>query len=104
VATPETPELDKLKKINASGDNKTIGAFLEWAGENGYRLTKTVEYTDVRHSLYNDDAYEVPIEVQEPVGTEEVLAAYFGIDMDKVSAEKDALYEALVAQTQPSKD
>jgi hypothetical protein len=100
----DTPELDKLKKINDSGDNNTIGAFLEWAGENGYRLTRTVTYTDQRTSLFNDDTYEVPVEVQEPVGTEAVLIHYFEIDMDKVSAEKDALYEELIAQNQKGND
>lgn len=102
MPAPETPELDKLKKINDSGDNTTIAAFLEWAGENGYRLTRTVEYTDSYTSLVNGDTIEYPVDVQEPVGTEAVLAEYFKIDMDKVSAEKDAVFAALQAAREES--
>lgn len=92
---PETPELDKLRRINKSGDNETIGQFLEWAGENGYHLTKTVKYTDTRESLISGKPYEVEVEAEQPVGIEEVLYAFFGLDAAKISAEREAVYRSI---------
>lgn len=92
---PETPELDKLRRINESGDNETIGQFLEWAGENGYHLTKTVTYTEQREMLLSDYIYEVEVEVEQPVGIEEVLYAFFGLDRDKINAEREAVFNAI---------
>lgn len=92
-----TPELDKLKKINDSGDNQTIAEFLEWAGENGYNFTKTVTFMDDRESLITGKPYQVPVDVEQPVGIAAVLAEYFKIDLDKVSAEKDAVFAAIRA-------
>lgn len=95
----ETPECDKLSKINDEGDNQTIGAFLEWAGENGYHFTKTVTLMDERTYLYREGTYEVPVDVEQPVNIQDVLAHFFGIDMDKVRAEREAVYAEMRAKS-----
>lgn len=86
---PETPELDKLTKINEQGHNTVIGAFLEWAGYNGYHFTKT--QTVQAEGLGGTRTKDVEV----PVPIEDALAHYFGIDMAKVRAEREAVYVAV---------
>lgn len=84
----ETPEFDKM--IAVRKDSQIIGEFLEWAGHNGYTFNKVfmVEVQDFWGNIA-----EEPSEV--PVRIEDALAHYFEIDLDRVRAEKDALYARL---------
>lgn len=91
----DTPEVDKLIKISESEDSQTIGEFLEWALFNGYHLTKTVtmQVDGWREGDTDDREYE------QPVGIEEILAHYYGIDLAKVRAEKEAVLAELRASS-----
>jgi hypothetical protein len=74
---PKCPECEKLFKV--SPQSQVIGAFLEHLKENGVKLSEWH-----RNSL-------VPIRSS----TEDLLAEYFDIDMDKVERERQALLEYL---------
>lgn len=89
----DTPELDKLAKINETGDNQTIGEFLEWAtGEGGYNFTQTRTVTVEDEEFFSGKPYTYEKDVEVPVSIEDALAHYFGIGMDKVHAEREAVY------------
>lgn len=87
----ETPELDRLAAISESGDNQVIGEFLEWAGHNGYHLTKTVVMESEEQSLISDKTYTVKHDVEQPVGITEILYHFFGIDPVKLERERRAV-------------
>jgi hypothetical protein len=78
-----TPELDRLAAIDATGDNRIIGEFLEWAEYSGYHFTRTHEE--------NGATFEFPVSI------EDALAHYYNIDMDKVRAEREQVYAELRA-------
>lgn len=75
---PPTPECDRLRDVSRS--SQLIGEFLEWL---------LAEYTLAE---WNDSG-----EVLRPVraSIEELLAEYFGIDLDKIEEERQAVLEAL---------
>ena len=101
----ETPEIDKLSKINESGDNQTIGEFLEWAtSEGGYNFTQTKTVMAEGYSLVKDETYEYETTVEVPVSIEEALARFFGVDMDKVRAEREAVYAKVRAEAEARGD
>lgn len=101
----DTPELDKLSKIDETGDNDTIGAFLEWAtSEGGYNFTKTETVMAEGYSLIKDETYEYETQVEVPVSIEDALAHYFGIDVDKVRAEREAVYAKVRAAAEARGD
>lgn len=89
----DTPELDRLAAINESGDNQVIGEFLEWAGANGYHLTKTVEMESEETSLFTSKTYTVKHDVEQPVGIEEILYHFFNIDPAKLESERRMLLD-----------
>lgn len=74
---PETTELDKIKAVKE--DSQIIGEFLEWCEAKQYKVV----CDEYRNGTYY---YEVG-------SIEQILAEYFDIDLKKVSAEKDAVYE-----------
>lgn len=86
--TDPYPELEKLRQV--SDESRAISGFLEWAESKGYRLVKTVttEVVDWRGSTTTEED-EVPANV------DQALADYFGIDMDKVEAERRELLDRL---------
>jgi hypothetical protein len=95
----ETPELDKIRKAREDGGSSHIGAFLEWAESNGYRLTKevAVEVTDFWDNTTEETGYV-------PVSAEEALAAYFEIDMAKADKERRALMDVYIAANEKHRD
>lgn len=71
----KTSELERLSKIKEK--SQTIGEFLEWLNEQGITLCER----------YKDTEMFYPI-----VGSrEQLLAEYYGIDLGKVEAEKQAI-------------
>jgi hypothetical protein len=79
---PETPELDKRSEVLDEGNK--IGEFLDWlVHEKGITLAEW----DERDRL-------MPANTG---GFERLLADYFGIDLDKVEAEKLAILKHLRA-------
>ena len=72
------PEHEKLKALE--GKNDVIGAFIEWMqDEKGWTITETWPegYYPVRRSI------------------PDIIADYFGIDRDKLEAEKSQMLEEL---------
>ncbi len=81
----DTPELDKQHAIIESGEADTITRFYDWLVNNGYVIAVYV------NSGYYDDprlfpAYKRP---------EELFADFFGIDLDKIEIERNAILERL---------
>lgn len=78
---PEIPELDKRRALIESDAHKGVVAFLEWLDgeqrdERGYALVKFRQG-----------------EPEELGGTryEQVLAHFYGLDLEKIAAEQEAL-------------
>lgn len=97
------PEHDKLSNI--SDQSQAIGDFLEWAGHKGWMLMHETDIGDVRpcpDSIFGRDCDGTcpkcegsqVVEVTRrdwmlaPGSTEDQLAEFFGIDRDKLEAEK----------------
>lgn len=77
MAQQAYPECEKLSEH--SSDMSAIRSFLEWASENGLEFGQ-----------WNGDRFETANK-----GTEELLSAHFGIDQNKVDAERKAMLAAL---------
>ena len=74
----KTPELDKIQKYHK--DSQKIGVFLDWLGCQGFIIA---EYCG------EEDERMVPVRL----GTEKLLAMYFGVDLDKAEQERQALLD-----------
>lgn len=86
VPKPEYPEHDKLTKLN--GANQHVGDFLEWLGEQG--ITLCTRYDGPRgEGAYHDEL------VPHHRNREELIAAHFGIDRNKLEKEKRVMLEKL---------
>lgn len=86
--TVPTPNLDKIKE-NAPVSQE-IGAFLDWlTGEAGYTLAK-----------YGDHERLWP---QNP-GFEQLLADYFGVDLQEVERERQAVLKEYHRQVAESRE
>jgi len=75
------PEHEKLQAI--SDQSQAIGEFLEAGGGNGYRLCEWNEELDEFFPVTRT--------------TQQVLAHYFGIDLDRLEAEKRAMLDEMRA-------
>lgn len=79
---PKCPECEKLKKV--SKKSQVIGEFLDWLlGDGEYVIAEIVD----------DDGDENLFPVHE--STEQLLAAYFKIDLVKVEKERRALLDCI---------
>lgn len=83
---PATPECEKLAKV--SEESNKIGAFLDWLKDKGIHLA-TWEYDEDL-----DDERLFPH--REPI--QNILAEYYGIDLDKVETERRALLDWIQEQ------
>jgi hypothetical protein len=79
----KTPECDKMAKVR--DQSQSIGEFLEWLSGKGIHLGKQFNYNDVDYSEFLPYSYT----------TEELLAEFFEIDLNKVEEERRALLEEL---------
>lgn len=77
----ETPELDKQRWIINSGAPAVIQEFYDWLIGQGYILARYVEDEELL-----TDAYIRP---------EQLMADYFGIDRNKIEAERRAILDEL---------
>lgn len=85
--TVETTELDKQKAIIDSGKAETVQEFYDWLREEkGYQICAPVP-----ESLRG---YYQPVFTQ----PEDLMAEFFGIDRDKIEAERRALLDAIRAE------
>lgn len=84
---PPTPELDKMKACQ--DESQTIGSFLDW-------LYTESKYTIAEELVGSWSSELVPAHTN----IEKLLAEYFNVDLQKVSAEKDAVYEWMCAQNE----
>lgn len=86
-----TPELDRQLEIIHSGQAQTVQDFIDWLSEQKYVLARYVpedERTD------DDGIYgEQPVAVF--IQPEQLMANFFGIDLNKIDQERRALLEAL---------
>jgi hypothetical protein len=74
---PATPELDKMKE--AQPISQHLSGFLDWLDEKGYTIAeKCGDYLAQRRG-----------------SKEELLAAFFGIDLKKVEQERRAILDAI---------
>ena len=78
---PATPELDRRHHIIEGDDHKGVQAFLEWLDykareEHGYALVKFKQGEPVE---LGSTQYE------------QVLAHFYGLDLNKIASEQDAL-------------
>jgi hypothetical protein len=106
----KTPELDKLAVVNKR--SQIIGEFLEWLKDQNIELCyfhQCGTHCDKRRCS-NVDQYcpGVPLSKEERVaeklaghplktarGTQEILASYFGVNLDAVEDERRALLDHL---------
>lgn len=72
---PPTPMLDKMEAVRAR--SQEIGEFLEWLGQQGYVICCSGRYPPA------------------PAGksTEQLLAEYFGIDLEAAERERRAVLD-----------
>lgn len=80
----EYPEHEKMKAVKA--ESQAIGEFLEWLRSRNVILCEYVEGRNFpqHHELENKSE-------------EKIIAEYFGIDLKKIDAEKQAMLDSLRA-------
>jgi hypothetical protein len=102
MTTTQYPECEKMKAIQK--ESQTIGEFLEWLSGKGIHLVTVHTHTDAcldeegeskdefgnRLCGYSEGAYQ-PLHTS----TENLLADYYNINLDKVDAEKDQMLKEL---------
>ena len=91
--SPETPELDKRKReVLDPGLNTVVQDFYDWlTQEKGYVLAR---YVPEEERFEGDGIYgEQPVAVH--LDPEQMMAEFFGIDLDKIEAERRALLDHL---------
>ena len=72
------PECDKIVAVH--DQSQKLGEFLDWLREQGWELCE----------IWDDGWYPI----HKPA--EQLLAEFFGIDLNKVEAERRALLEAII--------
>ena len=86
----ETPELDKQTEIIRSGRAESVQEFIDWLGEQGFRVCELIP----RGSTLIGPTYEWAPLSPSP---EQLMADHFGIDRDKVEVERRLLLARLSA-------
>jgi hypothetical protein len=105
---PKTPELDRMKAVTT--ESQQCGQFLEWLlGEKGYSIVTYHKHGpdcagwDEDRGRYHPSGEDrcgasenelMPVHIN----IQQLLAEYFGIDLDKVENERRAILERIQAQ------
>jgi len=79
MANETYPECDKMAEVR--DESQSIGAFIEWLGEQNWEIVDSIESAHHRF----------PVSIR--LSTEELLAKYFDIDLVLVEKEKRAMLE-----------
>lgn len=80
---PECPECEKLAKV--SEESNKIGDFLEWLSSKGFVIA------GYEHNIRNFEELVVVRGFQGSSGINNILAEYYGVNMNKVEKERKAL-------------
>jgi hypothetical protein len=92
----ETPELDKQSEIIHSGKAEVVQDFYDWLHtEKKWVLARYVPEEERR----GDDGIYGEQPVQVFISPEQLMADFFGIDRDKIEAERRAILDALRSQS-----
>lgn len=83
----KTPELDKQHAVVESGAMQVLTDFYDWLYNNGYYLAKFQRFEE----------FEDPQLYIAGIQPEQLFADFFGIDRNKIEAERRALLEELRA-------
>lgn len=83
------PEHEKLHKIK--DQSQTIGQFLEWTGEKGWHLAEYVEE-------YEELDWDMLMPIRRSIT--DLLAEYFGIDQNRLEAEKRQMLDEIRAENE----
>lgn len=90
------PEHDRLDKVK--DESQAIGEFLDHMAEEGKVISEYVRQGDVDpDALFPNHEFLRP----DHIGIQDRLAAYFGIDQDRIEAEKRAMLDDL-RETSPA--
>lgn len=90
---PPCPECEKLTKV--SEESNKIGNFLDWMYSRGLVLCTWEENDDEDTNDYLPDILVPASKYRTHSGIENLLAEYFGVDLDKVEKERRALLDWL---------
>jgi hypothetical protein len=82
-----TPELDKMRAVIESGAAEAVTQFIDWLNGEGYMISR---YEAI-------DGYTNPVLLPSSFLPERLMAQHFGIDLDKIEAERRAILDALRA-------
>ena len=82
---PECPECKKLSAV--SEESNKIGDFLEWLSSKGFVIA------GYEHGIRNYEKLVAIRKFQASNGINNILAEYYGIDLNKVEKERQALLE-----------
>ncbi len=78
---PGYPQHDAIKALG--GANQTVGDFIEWLSENGLTICEFIGNSSLRGGDY----------VPTHNSRDRLIAAFFEIDADELSREKDRMLE-----------
>lgn len=84
----KTPELDKLKKVQH--ESQAIGEFLDWLMNE-----KHIQLAEYGKGELRDDILYPMMHGSHGL-IEELLAEFYGLDLDKMDKEREAIYQDLV--------
>jgi hypothetical protein len=88
-----TPELDKQHTIIESGEADTLGRFYDWLHERGYHIAQYMTFEEPEF----DGEYQQLVPIRE--APEQLFAKFFGIDLNKIEAERRAILDEIRAKT-----
>lgn len=82
---PETPELDKRQwEVLDTGKNVVVQDFYDWLHEQGLHICRMEDETD---------GWGSPRYMPDPRQPEQLMADFFGIDLNKIEAERRAILD-----------
>jgi len=91
---PETPELDRRSEILATGAPQVLAEFVDWLTANGYAVAQLCTHPDQKPGRRcwdcGDSGFSGAV-----TDYERLFARHFGLDPEKIEAERRALLESL---------
>ena len=96
LIAPPTPELDRRSEVLATGTPQALQDFVDWLTANGYTIVQTCDHPADAVSatghcwVCRDTGFRGAV-----TDYERLFARSFGLDPDKIEAERRALLESL---------